>query len=95
MTHKFANRFFGNLPWPNGEIIQGQDYFCRFKDPNDEMIATETREFNQETKRNQLTQKSSKNEEQGIIVVWVDLFYGLFLSQNCPFSQRFTHDKSY
>ena len=46
----------------------------RFKDPDDEMIETETQELNQETKRNQQTQKSSKIEEQGIIV-WVNLFF--------------------
>ena len=48
-----------------------------FKDPDDEMIETETQELNQETKRNQQTQKSSKIEEQGIIV-WVNLFFRLF-----------------
>ena len=48
-----------------------------FKDPDDEMIETETQELNQETKRNQQTQKSSKIEEQGIIV-WVNLFSGCF-----------------
>ena len=52
----------------------------RFKDPDDEMIETETQELNQETKRNQQTQKSLKIEEQGIIV-WVNPSLGCFFCE--------------
>ena len=57
----------------------------RFKDPDDEMIETETQELNQETKRNQQTQKSLKIEEQGIIV-WVNPSLGCFFAKLAIFT---------
>lgn len=58
----------------------------RFKVPDDEMIETETQELNQETKRNQQTQKSSKIEEQGIIV-WVNPSLGCLVAKLAFFSK--------
>ena len=50
------------------------------------MIETETQELNQETKRNQQTQKSSKIEEQGIIV-WVNPSLGCLVAKLAVFSK--------
>ena len=49
------------------------------------MIETETQELNQETKRNQQTQKSLKIEEQGIIV-WVNPSLGCFFAKLAIFT---------